>query len=78
MVFLMYLARYTLPPAFSIHIAGLFASVYLLVIKAKPFRGSRKSHFSLLQEPLRLAKLSLLASALPRHPQGQRLSLYHS
>lgn len=54
----MHLARYTPPPAFSIHITGLFASVYLLVIKDGPLRGSRKSHFSLLQESLRLAEHS--------------------
>ena len=54
----MHLARYTLPLAFSIHITGLFASVYLLAIKDEPLRGSRKSHFSLLQESLRLAEHS--------------------
>lgn len=54
----MHLAFHTLPPAFSIHITGLFASVYLQVIKGKPLRGSRESHFSLLQESLRLAEHS--------------------
>lgn len=58
MVFLMHLAYYTAPPAFSIHITGLFASVYLGVIKGEPLRGSRESHFSLLQESLRLAERS--------------------
>lgn len=68
MVFLMHLARYTLPPAFSVHITGLFASFYLLVIKDEPLRGSRKSHFSLLRESLRLAgPVGLSGSLRTRH-----------
>lgn len=43
------------------HITGLFASAYLLVIKDGPLRGCRKSHSSFLQESSRWAEHSLPA-----------------
>lgn len=64
----MHLARYAPPWAFSAHITALFASVYSLEIKDEPLRGSRTSHFSLLQESLRLAgPVGLGGSLRKRH-----------
>lgn len=56
MAYLMHLARYTLPPAFSIHITGLFASVYLLVIKDEPLRGGRKIPLQLVTRVIEVSR----------------------
>lgn len=79
----MHLARYTLAPTFSVYITALFASVFLLVIiKDEPLRGSRKSHFSSLQESLRLAEHSfpvgLSSSLRERHFRYNAVKHPHS